>query len=147
MITSQAASADIVVYLGTHREVCIVQKVALMAYHLASMCLSCWSYASSPMTMCHLCSQAQLAVEGLGARLPAQELLQNGHLIAAATPLKNGVAVPSTLLAVHRVLLEHGVEHVGAVNLRRQVTVVTGIVTTHEVTKRSLTITPVTTTC
>lgn len=52
------------------------------------------------------------------------------------------MTVATSFLAIHGVLLEHTIEHVGAVDLAGQITIVAGIVTTNEVTERSLTMTP-----
>src|SRR5690606_27156258 len=86
---------------------------------------------------------AKLLVERLGAGLPAQELLQRLHLVAAAALLEHRVSVPPTLLAVHGVLLEYRVEHVGREHVGEHVAVVAGVVAANEVAERSLAIAPV----
>ena len=46
--------------------------------------------------------------------------------------------VPSSLLRVHRIFFEHGVEHVCAVDLAEEVAVVAGVVAAEEVAEGCL---------
>ena len=78
-----------------------VLMISLMIYDICNKCLG----------------QSQLLVEGVGARLAAQELGQRLHLVLAATLLQHLVAVAAAMGLVHGVVLEHGVEHVGGVDL------------------------------
>lgn len=57
-------------------------------------------------------SQPQFLVESVRLGLPAQKLGQRLHLVLAAALLQDNVAVPTALLAVHRVGLEYRVKHV-----------------------------------
>ena len=88
-------------------------------------------------------AQAQLLVEGFRGGLATKEVLKRLHLILSTATFKNSMSVTSTFLAVHRVLLKDGVEHIGRVDLRREVAVVASIVASDQVTKSGLTITPV----
>lgn len=85
---------------------------------------------------------AQLLVESLSARLSAQKLLQKLHLVNAATSFQNGVAVSTTFLAIHGVLLEERVEHVQGKDLRIEVAIVAGIITTEEVANVGISVAP-----
>ena len=62
-------------------------------------------------------AQAQLLVEGFCRRLAAKEVLKRLHLVLGTTAFKNSVSVTSTFLAVHRVLLKDGVEHISRIDL------------------------------
>jgi hypothetical protein len=64
-----------------------------------------------------LLADTKLLIERLRLRLAPQEFLQNLHLLFASTTLEHSVPVPATLLAVHGIGLEDGVEHVGGVDL------------------------------
>jgi hypothetical protein len=70
---------------------------------------------------------SELLVKGLGARLAPKELLQKIHFLARATAFKHRVAVAAAFLGAHGVGLEDSVEHVGRVDLRREVAVVTSM--------------------
>lgn len=76
--------------------------------------------------------KAKVLIEGIIGRLSAEELLQSDHLFLAATPLEHSVPVSSTLLSIHGIRLEGGIEHVRRVYLGRQVTVVASIVASNE---------------
>lgn len=85
---------------------------------------------------------AQFLVESLSAGLSAQELFQKFHLVNAATSLQNGVAVSATFLAIHGVLLKERVEHVQRKDLRIEVAIITGIITTEEVANVGISVAP-----
>ena len=88
-------------------------------------------------------AQAQLLVEGFRGGLATKEVLKRLHLILSTATFKNSMSVTSTFLAVHRVLLKDGVEHIGRVDLRREVAVVASIVASDQVSESGLTVTPV----
>lgn len=66
-----------------------------------------------PTALC----QPQLPVERLRARLPPQKVLERLHLVFAAAPLEDRVAVAPALRGVHRVGGKDGMKHVGRVDL------------------------------
>ena len=88
-------------------------------------------------------SHSELLVECLSARCSTEELLKCLHLILRTALLQHSVSVATAFLTVHRVLLEHGVEHVGRVDLTGQVAVVSGVVATDQMAKGRLAVTPV----
>ncbi|KAI6876466.1 hypothetical protein KC338_g223 [Hortaea werneckii] len=73
------------------------------------------------------------------------ELLQSLHLILTSTLLEHCMSIPSAFLAIHRILLEHAVEHIRTVDLTGKVAIVSGIVTTDQVSESRLAISPVVT--
>lgn len=86
------------------------------------------SFCLSPLTTGHaLFFQPQVFVKCLVAGLSAEKFYQCLHLILAATLFKDHVSVSSSFFLIHRVLLEDGVVHVGAVHLRREVTVISSL--------------------
>lgn len=94
------------------------------------------------MSELHL-SKSQLLVESIGPWLPTQKLRQSSHLILTTTLLKNSVTIPTTMLLVHGIILEHGVEHISRVDLRAEVTIVSRIVSADQVTEGGLAMAPV----
>jgi hypothetical protein len=70
-----------------------------------------WSAGSS------LGGETQLLIEGFGVWLATQEVLERLHLFLAASAFEHGMPVPPTFLAVHWILFEDRVEHVGRVHL------------------------------
>mgnify|MGYP003637798741 CR=1 FL=1 len=51
--------------------------------------------------------------------------------------------IPPTLLLTHRILLEYTIEHIRAIDLTRQVSIIPGIIPADEMSKGSLSITPI----
>ena len=101
-----------------------------------------WTPKNMPPAPHSLRRDAQFLVERLRTRLPAQELHQRQHLVLGASLLQHGVAIPPALSAVHGILLEDRVEHVGRVYQRREVAVVAGIVPADQVAKGRLAVAP-----
>ena len=120
------------------------------------------SLTTSSFPRKHLFGDPKLLVERLGARSPAQKLLQYLHLLLRTTALEHSMPVPPSLLGVHGVIFEDGVEHVGGVHLGGKVAVVAAngqykyaqvksctkcdlpcIVSADQVTKSSLAVAPV----
>ena len=71
-----------------------------------------------------LFGNAELLVERLSARFPAQKVFEDIHLLLRSTALEHSVSVPSPFLGIHGVVLEDRVEHVGGVHLGGEVAVV-----------------------
>lgn len=88
-------------------------------------------------------AQPQLSIESLGTRLSTQKVLKRLHFILRTTPFEHSMSVTSTFLAIHRILLKDSVEHIRRVDLRGQVTVVSGIIATNQVAESGLTVSPV----
>lgn len=62
-------------------------------------------------------TQSQFFVERLRARFPPKEILERLHLFLTPAAFQNCVAISPTFLAIHRILLEIGVEQVATENL------------------------------
>lgn len=90
----------------------------------------------------YLDRKAKLLVECRRGRLPAEEVLQCVHLAPAAASGDHLVAVPSSLVLVHGVLLEMGVEHVVRKDAGVEVAVVTSIVAADEVVNAGIRVAP-----
>ena len=70
------------------------------------------------LTLSTLFRDPQFLIESLSARFPAQELLQDIHFLFASSALEDCMSISTSLLSVHGVVLEDGVEHVRGVDLR-----------------------------
>jgi hypothetical protein len=75
-----------------------------------------------------LLRDAQLFVESFGLGFATKELFENVHFLLGTTTLKNRMSVTTAFGGVHGVRLEDSVEHVCRVDLRREIAVVTVMV-------------------